>query len=95
MTDTDLTSINQRICDIEAKLVTVMDASIRNQKMLEELMHELKEPLEEFKMRKYGNKFLKEMFASMKTYAILGLGVVGFWILSNLSIIIQFLKGPK
>ena len=74
---------------LEAALLEVVAEQRSTNNKLGELIDELKEPMEEFRVRKYGMLYVKNSFSNVKTYSIIVIGCFGVLILMNLTTVLK------
>ena len=78
---------------------TLQDAMLENTRAsthlsgrLDALVNELQEPLEDFRVRKYGTLWFKSVLSNSKIYVIIALGLIGMVIFNNASLILHLIR---
>ena len=67
-------------------------ASTQLSTRLDALVDEMREPLEDFKMRKYGMAWAKQMISNSKVILVIVLGLASLGLFQNLHMVITFME---
>jgi phosphoenolpyruvate synthase/pyruvate phosphate dikinase len=80
---------------LEQAMTNVVTSQTHTNEKLDELITQLKEPLEDFNMRKFGKQYFRQIISDSKMWLIIGAGIIVVALITNASTMLDIIKAVK